>query len=65
MDHRLNKALKNLESWNWLIRKTSCKVLGEIADPSVLQPLIKSIKDKNKYVRRSAVKPLGEIPKEQ
>jgi HEAT repeat protein len=49
-----------LEDYHAEVRRTSAEMLGRLANPEAVEPLIKSLKDINK-IRRSAVEALGRI----
>ena len=45
----------------WQIRVEAADALGNIEDRRAVSPLIKMLKDENKYVRKEAAEALGEI----
>ena len=58
---RVDNLIYDLHHKNWKVRQEAAKALGDIGDPSAIEPLITALKDEDKYVRIKAAEALGKI----
>ncbi len=55
------QSLTALEDRDWNTRATAVRMLGELGDPSLIEPLVAALHDADESVRAAAVRALGKL----